>query len=1095
MKTYLSFFSKPQSQCHRILPKLPNARMSVAQRSTSPRLQCQPSPPKLQVIKTKPLNDIANISGISMLHSRRIYLPKPKYSRERAFSQRIPRASNQPVNLITQAFRIIPESHKSKLLLVLFLILLICLKFMIEAEKNGYTETIKELTEEKLLQEATQLLRQEKIGLAIQLFSMVHSLNPKNIKAYEGLIECHLYSNDFKQVLHWFNIAEENQCTSDRLKFLLSKVNRLNIDIQFYKTTEVIYETLGDMYFYEAFKSEETDAKTKINVALKYYLKAQEVIQKGIQEIELKLANKARKNQMKFLSEIIDSTKEQLYRFSVDLKNIKFFSLFFKLAECYILINEYQLALKCTDKLLSIEENSDLRYWRGRCLKELGRYEEALENFDRAMTAENALAVHKNKGFIFFNLQFFEQAIHSFKQAIDSVKTCQEISAKKLEFRSLLGLGLSYLCLNESKLAMECFESAYIMSPDRAESYAALAGGHFHTDKSKRSLALKMQQEAIRLVEENPAQYPLEFRLELYYDYAEMLYVDSNDKLEVKDQVLAALEKATQLLASQKPTLGANEASLKKAKAKIENAKNFYESKFSTNIEFTLSKLIKKINDEKNNSQCATLNINSSIVESSLKNEASVLNENHENALLQAIKNKKFQAAEMYIQIGVAINIASLQRDDTGNYVYPTAIELATKIAREEPHDQEAWNLVANLIRHREKFTAEQIEPYLKVISSNQQINELAAKNEAELAINLLVHDDISNRMNQHHIHKYLGHLMDRAGTIDEVSMQKTSSDELHQYKLSAWNPIAFYSLHLNSYLHIYAQKSNEIPPIGSNPREIYEHSQMKKALHNEILLDLETLRCKRDGDIVRGILKSDVSNDVKKKIKRAYIDNIKTKILQLKENENYVFYTGKENHHGMYICFSYDSKTGLVHRRIDNLGEASEKHLHEGDKIWPCQLPPLNKKQLGKYLRNVFDAYGDKNVFKSMFKNIFPKNRKQFISYVKKIQRNRPRQFIARDRYSHIYNATCSKPNQYTPGLKQQSVPNCLVKNESVGEQIRMGRYLYEQIKECEVSLAQELDRKIKQDSQKAFDETINPSDFLDTKSIHAVRLFSFKI
>ncbi len=134
-------------------------------------------------------------------------------------------------------------------------------------------------------------------------------------------------------------------------------------------------------------------------------------------------------------------------------------------------------------------------------------------------------------------------------------------------------------------------------------------------------------------------------------------------------------------------------------------------------------------------------------------------------------------------------------------------------------------------------------------------------------------------------------------------------------------------------------------------------------------------------------------------------------------EGESFPFYTGVWGGHGLYVNFTRDSKTGLIHRRVDNLGQSSENHVCDEGKILPCQLFPLNESQLVNYIENIYKA---RTTGYSRFE-------------------------FWKDNYSLISDGSCGKPNAFAQARDPQSAEDCVVKNTNVGEEIRAGYYIYQ--------------------------------------------------
>lgn len=249
------------------------------------------------------------------------------------------------------------------------------------------------------------------------------------------------------------------------------------------------------------------------------------------------------------------------------------------------------------------------------------------------------------------------------------------------------------------------------------------------------------------------------------------------------------------------------------------------------------------------------------------------------------------------------------------------------------------------------------------------------------------------------------------AGIVSEKPIVKYGSISLDTGKtmhLEGWSAEGYLSIRTKIYFKVLINCINnryrqEFPTD-------YENYQLKKLVTQELLIGLEVIRARKDANIVNQIMKDNsVSDKQQNAIKQAHLDNLKNKILSLKQNEQYVYHSGTSTH-SLYITFS--NKDGKIFSRIDNLGSGCENHIkkNDGDRIKPCLIDIFDSKsntdeeRLVAYLENIFDAKFKDHSLHKIYKNK-----------------------CIRDPLSDTW-----------PYFKLQNVGNCVVSNYKIGMQIR---------------------------------------------------------
>ncbi len=129
-------------------------------------------------------------------------------------------------------------------------------------------------------------------------------------------------------------------------------------------------------------------------------------------------------------------------------------------------LGRYDQAIECFDKALEIDAN-DSRIWNGKgyIFGNLGRYQEAIECFDKALeidTNNNSLAILKNKGTALHYLGRYDQAIECFDKVLKIDSTDGDTWS---------GIGISFDYLGRYDQAIECFDKAISTNPKSDDAW------------------------------------------------------------------------------------------------------------------------------------------------------------------------------------------------------------------------------------------------------------------------------------------------------------------------------------------------------------------------------------------------------------------------------------------------------------------------------------------------------------------------------------------------------------------------------------------------------------------------------------------------
>ena len=132
--------------------------------------------------------------------------------------------------------------------------------------------------------------------------------------------------------------------------------------------------------------------------------------------------------------------------------------------------------------------------------------------------------------------------------------------------------------------------------------------------------------------------------------------------------------------------------------------------------------------------------------------------------------------------------------------------------------------------------------------------------------------------------------------------------------------------------------------------------------IEEELLNEIETFRSIRDGHCIYELSKR--ATKPTDNLLTAHIENLRNKILNLKQNAEYSFFTGHSKH-AIYVNFLNNGRNLVV--RVDNLGDGVTRHayvdLREGPAFYPCLMNAdaehklIREIQLDQYLRNLFKA------------------------------------------------------------------------------------------------------------------------------------------
>lgn len=891
------------------------------------------------------------------------------------------------------------------------------------------------MTLEENLNEAFRLTEDNQHEMAIELFKKIIREDPLNLKAYEGIIQIYFLRKDSENIIKWFYLAKNNNCISDYIHYC--------VGLAFSSATQ-----LDDAEKHLMIAANSTQLSDKLRSDSLFFLAiTQSMIAKKYKFEE----SKASLFEEKTKGAIDSLTKALKLTDSTDSEWL--FEIYSELGKCFKRLNDFKQALDYFDKAIKLKpKDSKVHFQLGLCLKKLGGYREALDSFSEAIRLQNHLMSFQEKSSLLAAEKFYEEAILCLEELIKVIST-QQSNALLVQHKIVAYqcLGKIWLELHENAKAISCFSMAIDLDENNPVNYYYKGAALFRINQVRQ--ALKNLITAVNLLRRNSNEFNFDTQVMIYHAYVKILNESDTDKQNIKHYILSTVEQVNYLAENHcASSLKISDTTAKKIEELRRYAKKFIDP---AQKDEKLEAISKKFNYQETDLHRAARRGDLAFLNSlPPETDINILNENHESPLMLAVEAKQLAFAEGLVQRGALINLATVRVDKNGLRRYKTVLEISTELALEDAKNADRWKLVELLLRNREIFSIKHLEPF------NASASNPSGADEMYVAICKLFREDIEKFMTQRNINKYLAHLMDREGIVKELDpLQRRSGAQT--FELGKFNVTIFLMLRLNSYLNIYinkilsllkleASKPNSETQKARKASKIYSRTRFIFAIVDEIVIGLETLRCIRDGLLVKNICnRQQIPADIKLKIKSAYLENIKNKILNLRGNQVYVFYTGIDDDHGMYINFSRDSKTKLIHRRIDNLGKASDKHISENGKINPCELPPMTESQLGQYLDKVYRA-----CFTSRYPFCF-----------------------WQDNYSLIYHGPSSKPAYYTPAHMPQSVMNCVVKSKNIGEEIRMGDFLYRKLLGKERKFAQLMDRMNKSSFEISLPET--PLDF----------------
>lgn len=133
-------------------------------------------------------------------------------------------------------------------------------------------------------------------------------------------------------------------------------------------------------------------------------------------------------------------------------------------AECLSLMSRVKLAITVYDKAISLNPNLARAYMdKGWLLESEGRFQAALDAYDQAIQlmqsakdADNLAVLWFNKGNIFYELDRLEDALKSYRRALDIGGDDSDV---------LVNMGQTYEALGQDEEAVECYKRSLELQP------------------------------------------------------------------------------------------------------------------------------------------------------------------------------------------------------------------------------------------------------------------------------------------------------------------------------------------------------------------------------------------------------------------------------------------------------------------------------------------------------------------------------------------------------------------------------------------------------------------------------------------------------
>ncbi|MEA1955525.1 MAG: tetratricopeptide repeat protein [Campylobacterota bacterium] len=229
-----------------------------------------------------------------------------------------------------------------------------------------------------------------------------------------------------------------------------------------------------------------------------------------------KLSDKDKKELNKDVNNI-DKKKEDEYTFND--WNTKFLERYYA--------DDYEEAIKFTEKAIQIfPNNSDLYNNMGIAYRKLGKYNEAIKAYEKAIEIKANDNIYYNMGIVYGELEEYDKAIEAFEKAI-------EINPKDDVYQNM---GITYLKQkNKEKKAIQAFEEAIKLNSKEADSYLAL--GDIYGGLGEYANSLKYFEQAIE-IDSKSIEYIQKNNLDTLRKWAESL----ENKVE-KEDALQTIQK------------------------------------------------------------------------------------------------------------------------------------------------------------------------------------------------------------------------------------------------------------------------------------------------------------------------------------------------------------------------------------------------------------------------------------------------------------------------------------------------------------------------------------------------------------------------
>ncbi len=170
------------------------------------------------------------------------------------------------------------------------------------------------------------------------------------------------------------------------------------------------------------------------------------------------------------------------------------------------LAGEYQLTIKTSNKLIKLEPEFCSGYsMRGYAYLSLSQYENALNDFNKAVELDPSASVYKDRGYYHSAMGETELAIQDFSMSI---------MIDSLFFQAYVNRGSSYLELGENEKALIDLTKAIELQPKNGRAYYFM-GKLFYSNKEYQK-ALPFFNKAIQLEPGHIYSYPIRGKIWIY---------------------------------------------------------------------------------------------------------------------------------------------------------------------------------------------------------------------------------------------------------------------------------------------------------------------------------------------------------------------------------------------------------------------------------------------------------------------------------------------------------------------------------------------------------------------------------------------------